>query len=492
MGKVFKNGGGNFVKNENIKIPSGKNHSKNKRDIPKYIETANKIKKYIIEKNLSKGDKLPGGRTLSEMFHISKNVIYEALEHLHNEGVIEILKQSGCMVKNIYKTQYVMQWDSYINCGWQTINKEYVQAAALSNNKFTVDLSSLIIHQSFLYQAYFLEALKQYISGKDYMDIYKTQLLGLKELRVAAAKIFQKRGIDAAAERVIITSGVESTIELIIRSTLSSGDTVYTEEPAMLTLCSLASSIGINIVTIPMDKFGLRIDILKRKYEKSKRSLLITTTFCQVPTGINMSQRRRVDIYNFCQYVNMPILETDCQWYPDKLFKPIASYDTDHRVIYSSGPFMPFTNGFNIGWIHVPEQLINKIAGCELQVNPYANALNHKIFEIMLTSGLYDEFITQLYPKFIARMELTNQLLRKYLSEYAEWSSNKIVFWIKFYDNVNVIKLLLLNQEVSVIPGFMMGKKFANCIFILPYGVTDEDLETGIKIISEKIKQCIK
>lgn len=492
MGKVSDNGGGIFKKYDNIENSPNKNQSKKKRDIPKYIETANKIKKYIIEKNLSKGDKLPGGRTLSEMFHISKNVIYEALEHLNNEGTIEILKQSGCIVKNIYTTKNVMQWDSYINCGWQTINKEYVHAVALSSSSFTVDLSSLIIHQSFLYQDYFLKTLKKYISAKEYIDIYKTQLLGLNGLRESIAKIFQSRGINAAAERVVITAGVESAIELIIRSTLSAGDTIYTEEPAMLTLCSLASSIGINIVTIPMDRFGLRIDMLKEKYEKSKRSLLITTTFCQVPTGINMSQRRRVDIYNFCQYVNMPILETDCQWYPDKLFKPIASYDTDHRVIYSSGPFMPFTNGFNIGWMHVPEQLISKIAGCELQVNPYPNALNHKIFEIMITSGLYDEFIAQLYPKFIARMELTDKLLNKYLSDYAEWSSDKIVFWIKFYNNINVIKFLLINQEVSVIPGFMMSKKFANFIFILPYAVDDEELENGIKIISEKIKQCIK
>ena len=110
----------------------------------------------------------------------------------------------------------------------------------------------------------------------------------------------------------------------------------------------------------------------------------------------------------------------------------------------------------------------------------------------MITSGLYDEFIAQLYPKFIARMELTDKLLNKYLSDYAERSSDKIVFWIKFYNNINVIKFLLINQEVSVIPGFMMSKKFANCIFILPYAVDDEELENGIKIISEKIKQCIK
>ena len=84
----------------------------------------------------------------------------EVVQHLNNEGTIEILKQSGCIVKNIYTTKNVMQWDSYINCGWQTINKEYVHAVALSSSSFTVDLSSLIIHQSFLYQDYFFKALK--------------------------------------------------------------------------------------------------------------------------------------------------------------------------------------------------------------------------------------------------------------------------------------------------------------------------------------------
>ncbi|WP_277679378.1 FadR/GntR family transcriptional regulator [Gracilibacillus dipsosauri] len=53
------------------------------------------IKNYIIENELSSGDKLPAERRLTEMFQVSRSVVREALSYLENTGVITTTQGKG-------------------------------------------------------------------------------------------------------------------------------------------------------------------------------------------------------------------------------------------------------------------------------------------------------------------------------------------------------------------------------------------------------------
>lgn len=53
------------------------------------------IKSYIIEHQLSEGDKLPTERKFTEMYGVSRSVVREALSYLENTGVISIRQGQG-------------------------------------------------------------------------------------------------------------------------------------------------------------------------------------------------------------------------------------------------------------------------------------------------------------------------------------------------------------------------------------------------------------
>nr|WP_031335025.1 FadR/GntR family transcriptional regulator [Virgibacillus massiliensis] len=53
------------------------------------------IKNYIIENELSSGNKLPTERRLAEMFQVSRSVVREALSYLENTGVITTTQGKG-------------------------------------------------------------------------------------------------------------------------------------------------------------------------------------------------------------------------------------------------------------------------------------------------------------------------------------------------------------------------------------------------------------
>ncbi len=56
------------------------------------------IKRYIMEEQLTAGDKMPTERKLTEMFGVSRSVVREALSYLENTGVIRVRQGQGAFL----------------------------------------------------------------------------------------------------------------------------------------------------------------------------------------------------------------------------------------------------------------------------------------------------------------------------------------------------------------------------------------------------------
>ena len=63
-----------------------------------YVDTKNKLLKYIKKKNMSVGDKLPSETQLSELLGISRLTLREAVNVLKNEGVVYSVQGKGTYV----------------------------------------------------------------------------------------------------------------------------------------------------------------------------------------------------------------------------------------------------------------------------------------------------------------------------------------------------------------------------------------------------------
>lgn len=153
---------------------------------------------------------------------------------------------------------------------------------------------------------------------------------------------------------------------------------------------------------------------------------------------------------------------------------------------------MPTTIGMSIGWVVLPSNLVPKMSAIYAQTSPHPLNLNGRILEIMLRKGIYDEFLRQLFPKFESRRVEVCRLLSEHLSDYASWSTDRIVFWIKLDDNIDTLKLFRINKNLIILSGIIFDKKFEQYIFILPYAVSDNDLKASIEQLAGLIKRCIK
>lgn len=88
----------------------------------KYQEVATEINNYIIEKNMTKGDKLPSLTDLIGYYKVSKNTVIKALDVLEQQGVVYQVRGSGIYVRGHHRKGYVNLSDVQ---GFQHIFREF-------------------------------------------------------------------------------------------------------------------------------------------------------------------------------------------------------------------------------------------------------------------------------------------------------------------------------------------------------------------------------
>src|SRR2546427_7823002 len=93
---------------------------------------------------------------------------------------------------------------------------------------------------------------------------------------------------------VMITSGAIEALELLSKTFLDPGDTVVVEGPTYLGAIMAFRGFQANVVSVPMDSEGLRVDVLADRLAAGLRpKLLYTIPDHQNPAGVSMSAERR-------------------------------------------------------------------------------------------------------------------------------------------------------------------------------------------------------
>jgi len=121
-------------------------------------------------------------------------------------------------------------------------------------------------------------------------------------------KLRHDAGICCTTDEILITSGSLQAIDLINGLLLSPGDTVLTEQVTYPGSLNRLARLGVDVVGIPLDHEGLRIDALSAALDSSNgaaSALNTSTPFRQCRTRPAPSWGRRV-VANFWQSPRPP------------------------------------------------------------------------------------------------------------------------------------------------------------------------------------------
>ncbi|MBF6632539.1 MAG: PLP-dependent aminotransferase family protein [Planococcus sp. (in: Bacteria)] len=311
---------------------------------PLYKQLYREIKKAIIEGSIQVDTKLPSKRKLADYLQISQTTVELAYSQLVAEGFIESRPRKGFYAQPVEELAYLdIPQD-------EPVTKETIS--------YKVDFNSASIDtHSFPFSTWRKLA-------RDILDESSHELLlsghpqGDDALRQEIARyLYQSRGVICDAEQIVIGSGTEQLLPLLIRlldKTLVFG---Y-ENPGYALTHSIFNHHDRQSVPIELDSDGLNVSEL----EASNVDVAYVTPSHQFPSGSVLSATKRAQLLNWAaakpeRYIIEDDYDSEFR-YTSRPIPALQSMDRSDRVIYLSTFSKSLMPSLRLAYMVLPKRLL--------------------------------------------------------------------------------------------------------------------------------------
>jgi 2-aminoadipate transaminase len=122
---------------------------------------------------------------------------------------------------------------------------------------------------------------------------------GRPQIRSVVTDLMAEVGVRVRPDDIVITAGAQQALDLVAKIFLDPGDTIICEGPTYLGALQAFSAYQPDIVCIPMDGEGMRMDLLAAELERlgpRGAKFIYTIPNFQNPTGVTLSPTRRREL----------------------------------------------------------------------------------------------------------------------------------------------------------------------------------------------------
>jgi 2-aminoadipate transaminase len=286
---------------------------------------------------------------------------------------------------------------------------------------------------------------------------------GYRPLReFLASKLKQTAGITCTADEVLIVSGSLQALDLVNGALLARGDTVIVEQETYQGALQRLARRGINVVGIPLDGEGMRMDALAAaladlKQRGIRAKYIYTIPTVHNPTGTIMGEARRREMLRLSNEYGVPIFEDDC--YADLIWdgkRPpaIHAMATNGGVIHIGSFSKSIAPALRVGYIVARWDMLSRMLA--LKTDAGSGALEQMVLGEFCAPH-FAQHVPQLTRGLRAKLDTLMEALNAQFGTSAEFEVPKggIFLWVKLPDQVDTQKLFqpALAAGVAINPG---------------------------------------
>jgi len=218
---------------------------------------------------------------------------------------------------------------------------------------------------------------------------------GPEPLQAALARHLRlTRGVIAQPEQIIVTAAYQGAFHLAARVLMNPGDGVVIEDPQAIRVRHAFLTAGMRLHAVGGDASGMRTDRLPRPGRTRGTAggirLAYTSASCGWVTGAMLPLARRLALLEWARRSDAWIIENDHNSeyvYHGTPVQSLQGLDQDGRVIYVGTLSRLLAPDPLIGFLVVPERLVEAFAAAALVEGHYASPLDREVLARFIDSG---------------------------------------------------------------------------------------------------------
>ncbi len=277
-----------------------------------------------------------------------------------------------------------------------------------------------------------------------------------------AQKLKRDAGISCTAEDILMVSGSLQALDLVNAVLCERGDTVIYEQDNYQGSINRMTRMGVNVVGIPLDEGGMRMDALAKaladlKTRGIRPKFIYTIPTVQNPTATIMSEERRRALLNLSEEYSVPIFEDDC--YADLIWsgkRPPALHAMSKNggVVYIGSFSKSVAPALRVGYIVAPWEILSR--ALSLKTDAGSGALEQMVLAEFCKPH-FETHVPKLRAALRAKLDTLMEALNEQFGTAAEFQDppGGIFLWVKLPDQVDAMRLYqkALAAGVAINPG---------------------------------------
>ncbi|MGC5003468.1 PLP-dependent aminotransferase family protein [Streptomyces sp. DT203] len=246
---------------------------------------------------------------------------------------------------------------------------------------------------------------------------------GLPELRAAIAERFTRRGLATVPEQILLTSGAQHALTLVMGLLCRPGDRIMVENPSYPNALEAMRRAHLRTVSVPVTDTGWDIEIIESTLHQVVPQLAYLIPDFHNPTGCLMPDEERVRILRAAQRSGTWLIidETLADLALDVPAPlPFAAHATPGgtgQVITIGSMSKTHWGGLRIGWLRAPSQLVTELAGQRIATDMGGSVLDQLLALALLARA------EELLPPRLEHMREQRAALAAALAEHIpQWT----------------------------------------------------------------------
>lgn len=322
---------------------------------------------------------------------------------------------------------------------------------------------------------------------------------GYAPLRNTIAHVLSSQGVQAHQSNILITSGSQQTLALVVQLLLKPGDTVLVELPTYDGALDLFRANQLNLIGCPSDAWGMQVEQLEPLLQQYHPKLIYTIPNFQNPTGACLSLTRRRALVALADRYNIPILEDDFVGdlrYEGRSLPALKALDPGGRVIYVGTFSKLLMPGLRIGFLVAEGPIYELLVAFKRTNDLSTSSLIQRVLENYVTIGRYQAHVRRSCLVYRKRRDAIIAALRRYLPSTVRFLSPQggLFVWVELPQGLSSLQLLPLAMQEGVeyapgtrfFPQPVQGERYLRLNFAPQ---NPDDIDEGMRRLAKALQR---